>query len=157
MTSTPRPVDAQEYLENLMRAGQDAMKQFDDALVSAAGVGVGTKNLVWQTHPPGQPPSRSSDTSGLSAAPCAGAVSFGRPRCSRADQWNVKTPPPNEADWRRRHALNIASQLPEDPADGLVILDVAREIVVTLLQAGGTGARESRHGNAHSAAPNLSA
>jgi hypothetical protein len=48
----------------------------------------------------------------------------------------VKTQPPNEADWRRRHALNIASQLPEDPADGLVILDVAREIVVTLLQAG---------------------
>jgi len=37
MTSTP--VDAQEYLENLMRAGQEAMKQFDDALVSAAGVG----------------------------------------------------------------------------------------------------------------------
>jgi Poly(3-hydroxyalkanoate) synthetase len=39
MTSTPPPVDAQDYLENLMRAGQDAMKQFDDALVSAAGVG----------------------------------------------------------------------------------------------------------------------
>ena len=31
--------DAQGYLENFMRAGQDAMKQFDDALVSAAGVG----------------------------------------------------------------------------------------------------------------------
>src|SRR4029077_16790702 len=39
MTSTPQPVDSQDYLENLMRAGQDAMKQFDDALVSAAGVG----------------------------------------------------------------------------------------------------------------------
>jgi len=39
MTGTPPPVDAQEYLENLMRAGQDAMKQFDDALVSVAGVG----------------------------------------------------------------------------------------------------------------------
>jgi polyhydroxyalkanoate synthase len=39
MTSTPPPVDAEEYLENLMRAGQDAMKQFDDALVSVAGVG----------------------------------------------------------------------------------------------------------------------
>jgi hypothetical protein len=24
------------------------------------------KNVGWQTHPPGQPPSRSSDTSGLS-------------------------------------------------------------------------------------------
>src|ERR1700676_5018379 len=34
------------------------------------------KNIGWQTHPPGQPPSRSSDTSGLSAPPCAGAVSF---------------------------------------------------------------------------------
>jgi hypothetical protein len=29
------------------------------------------KNIGWQTHPPGQPPSRSSDTSGLSAPPCA--------------------------------------------------------------------------------------
>src|SRR6202049_5181799 len=39
MTSTLPPVNAEEYLENLMRAGQDAMKQFDDALVSVAGVG----------------------------------------------------------------------------------------------------------------------
>ena len=39
MTSTPPRVDAEEYLESLMRAGQDAMKQFDDALVSVAGVG----------------------------------------------------------------------------------------------------------------------
>ena len=39
MTSIPPSVDAQGYLESLMRAGQDAMKQFDDALVSAAGVG----------------------------------------------------------------------------------------------------------------------
>src|SRR6478736_3244071 len=39
MTSTPQPVDSEVYLENLMRAGQDAMKQFDDALASAAGVG----------------------------------------------------------------------------------------------------------------------
>src|SRR5258706_16038662 len=39
MTSTPPPFDAEEYLENLMRAGQDAMKQFDDALVSVGGVG----------------------------------------------------------------------------------------------------------------------
>src|SRR6266852_4643076 len=39
MTSTPPPVDAEEYLENLMRAGQDAMKQFDDTLASVAGVG----------------------------------------------------------------------------------------------------------------------
>ena len=39
MTSMPPSADAQGYLENLMRAGQDAMKQFDDALASAAGVG----------------------------------------------------------------------------------------------------------------------
>jgi polyhydroxyalkanoate synthase len=38
MNSIPPPTDAPGYLENLMRAGQDAMKQFDDALASAAGV-----------------------------------------------------------------------------------------------------------------------
>ena len=38
MTNIPSSNDAQAYLENLMRAGQDAMKQFDDALASAAGV-----------------------------------------------------------------------------------------------------------------------
>jgi polyhydroxyalkanoate synthase subunit PhaC len=38
MNSTPPSADAQGYLENLMRAGQDAMKQFDDALASATGV-----------------------------------------------------------------------------------------------------------------------
>jgi len=39
MTSTLPSDNAQGYLDDLMRAGQDAMKQFDDALVSAAGVG----------------------------------------------------------------------------------------------------------------------
>jgi len=38
MTNTPSPTDATTYLENLMRAGQDATKQFDDALVLAMGV-----------------------------------------------------------------------------------------------------------------------
>ena len=38
MTSTLPPVDTPGYLENLMRAGQDALKQFDDALASAVGV-----------------------------------------------------------------------------------------------------------------------
>src|ERR1700692_1216997 len=38
MTVKPPSADAQGYLENLMRAGQDAMKQFDDALASAVGV-----------------------------------------------------------------------------------------------------------------------
>src|SRR5216684_6951132 len=48
MTRTPPPVDAEEYLENLMRAGQDAMKQFDDALVSAAGVGTKDSLSSWR-------------------------------------------------------------------------------------------------------------
>jgi polyhydroxyalkanoate synthase subunit PhaC len=39
MTSPGPSGDAQGYLESLMRAGRDAMKQFDDALVSVAGVG----------------------------------------------------------------------------------------------------------------------
>src|SRR6202140_3210897 len=38
MANTPPSADALEYLESLMRAGQDAMKQFDDALASVAGV-----------------------------------------------------------------------------------------------------------------------
>jgi hypothetical protein len=42
MTSTGPSAEAQGYLESLMHAGQDAMKQFDHALVSA--VGVGTKD-----------------------------------------------------------------------------------------------------------------
>ena len=39
MTSTSPSADAQGYIENLMRTGQDVMKQFDDALVSVTGVG----------------------------------------------------------------------------------------------------------------------
>lgn len=38
MTSIPPPADAEGYFESLMRAGQNAIKQFDDTLVSAAGV-----------------------------------------------------------------------------------------------------------------------
>ena len=34
MNSIPPSADAQGYLESMMRAGQDAMKQFDDALAS---------------------------------------------------------------------------------------------------------------------------
>jgi hypothetical protein len=33
MTNTLSSADAQTYLEKLMRVGQDATKQFDDALV----------------------------------------------------------------------------------------------------------------------------
>jgi hypothetical protein len=45
----------------------------------------------------------------------------------------MKQQPPGEADWRRRHALNMARQLPENAADALVILDLLREIVVKFL------------------------
>jgi hypothetical protein len=45
----------------------------------------------------------------------------------------MKSQPPNEADWRRRHALNMAGQLPENVDDALVILDLLRELVVTFL------------------------
>ena len=38
MTSSPTPNGSSAYLESLMRAGQQSMKQFDDALVSAMGV-----------------------------------------------------------------------------------------------------------------------
>src|ERR1700728_446940 len=38
MNSMPPSADAQGYLENLMRAGQDVMKQFDSALISTMGV-----------------------------------------------------------------------------------------------------------------------
>jgi hypothetical protein len=45
----------------------------------------------------------------------------------------MKPQPPSESDWRRRHALNIAGQLPENVNDALVILDLLRELVVTFL------------------------
>src|SRR6478609_8386693 len=38
MNNIPPFAEAQAYLESLMQAGQDAMKQFDDALASATGV-----------------------------------------------------------------------------------------------------------------------
>jgi poly[(R)-3-hydroxyalkanoate] polymerase subunit PhaC len=41
MNSNPTSADAQGYLENLMLAGQNAMKHFDDALASATGVKTG--------------------------------------------------------------------------------------------------------------------
>jgi hypothetical protein len=45
----------------------------------------------------------------------------------------MKPQPPGEADWRRRHALNMAVQLPENVTDSLAILDLLRELVVTFL------------------------
>jgi polyhydroxyalkanoate synthase len=49
MISMPPPADAQAYLTSLMRAGQDAMKQFDDALASVAGVR--TEESLSSRHP----------------------------------------------------------------------------------------------------------
>ena len=39
MVSPPSPSGSSAYFESLMRAGQQSMKQFDDALASAMGVG----------------------------------------------------------------------------------------------------------------------
>jgi hypothetical protein len=37
--------------------------------------------------------------------------------------------------WHRRHALTIASQLPDGKGDALAVLDCARELVATFLQS----------------------
>jgi hypothetical protein len=50
---------------------------------------------------------------------------------------NMHTPapnsPPGESDWRRRQALCLASQLPENVTDAIVVLDLLKEIVVSFL------------------------
>lgn len=51
MINTPPSADASRYLESLMQAGQDAMKQFDDALASAASVRGKEANLPGQFFP----------------------------------------------------------------------------------------------------------
>jgi len=35
--------------------------------------------------------------------------------------------------WHRRHAIQIAAALPEDSADALIVLELARELVETYL------------------------
>jgi hypothetical protein len=35
-------------------------------------------------------------------------------------------------NWRRRHAFTLASQLPENTADALAVLQCVRELVATL-------------------------
>ena len=35
--------------------------------------------------------------------------------------------------WHRRHAIQIAAALPEDGADALIVLDLARELVQNYL------------------------
>lgn len=35
--------------------------------------------------------------------------------------------------WKRRHAIQIAAQLPDDPADALAVLELAKALVVGFL------------------------
>jgi hypothetical protein len=35
--------------------------------------------------------------------------------------------------WQRRHALHLASQLPDDPAEALIVLSFAKQIVENFL------------------------
>jgi hypothetical protein len=37
--------------------------------------------------------------------------------------------------WHRRHALQIVAQLPDDPADALIVLEHARKLVEEFLAA----------------------
>jgi hypothetical protein len=37
--------------------------------------------------------------------------------------------------WHRRHALTLAGQLPEGQDDALAVLECARELVTTFMQA----------------------
>jgi hypothetical protein len=37
--------------------------------------------------------------------------------------------------WHRRHALTLASQLPDGRGDALAVLDCVRELVATFLQS----------------------
>lgn len=39
-------------------------------------------------------------------------------------------------NWRRRHAIQIAAQLPEAPEDALVVLELAKQLVETFLLEG---------------------
>jgi hypothetical protein len=36
-------------------------------------------------------------------------------------------------NWHRRHAVMLASQLPEETADALVVLDLVRELLTSFL------------------------
>lgn len=36
--------------------------------------------------------------------------------------------------WHRRHAIQIAAALPEDPDDALIVLELARQLVAGFLQ-----------------------
>lgn len=36
---------------------------------------------------------------------------------------------PDDQNWRRRHAIQIVAQLPENPDDALVVLELAQQLV----------------------------
>lgn len=36
---------------------------------------------------------------------------------------------PEDVRWRRRRALEVVSQLPEDPSDALFVLELARSLI----------------------------
>jgi len=38
-----------------------------------------------------------------------------------------------DAGWKRRHAVQIAAQLPEDPDDAIAVLELARSLVLNFL------------------------
>lgn len=38
-------------------------------------------------------------------------------------------------NWHRRHAIQIAAQLPENPDDAILVLELTKELVETFLKA----------------------
>jgi hypothetical protein len=40
---------------------------------------------------------------------------------------------PEVNNWKRRHAIQITAQLPEDPIEALAVLDLARGLVQSFL------------------------
>jgi len=43
---------------------------------------------------------------------------------------------PSDEAWKKRQALHLAAQLPENPQDALAVLDHARDLVTRFLLAG---------------------
>lgn len=39
-------------------------------------------------------------------------------------------------NWHRRHAIQLAAQLPEDSKDALIVLELTRELVESFLEGG---------------------
>jgi hypothetical protein len=46
--------------------------------------------------------------------------------------------------WLRRHAIQIAAQLPEKPEDAILVLDLARQLVEDFLKPQAAPARPER-------------